>query len=196
MRFVAQALRVDLVNVLGAGVVQEGPCERMRHCDRGQVGATPVDLTLRSMPREIDVAPVSPERFRGVLPAARFEEFEGAVRAARELLGGRVVWNVNSTARGGGVVELLLPLIGYARGAGVDARWMAIEGPPEFFAITKRIHNRLHGSQGDGGALDEAARRVYERVLADNAAAFAERVREGDLVILHDPQTAGLVEAM
>jgi trehalose synthase len=148
------------------------------------------------MPQQIDISPLSPERFRAILPAERIDAFDQGAREARELLDGHVVWNVNSTARGGGVVELLLPLIAYARGAGVDARWMVIDGPPEFFTLTKRIHNRLHGAQGDGGALDETARQLYERVLADNAAAFADRVREGDVVILHDPQTAGLVEAM
>jgi trehalose synthase len=139
---------------------------------------------------------MAPERFRSLLPPDRFEAFERGVREARELLDGRVVWNVNSTARGGGVVELLRPLVAYARGAGVDARWLVIDGTPEFFEVTKRIHNRLHGAPGDGGPLDEDARRVYERVLADNVAAFAGRVREGDVVILHDPQTAGMVEAL
>jgi trehalose synthase len=148
------------------------------------------------MAREIDVSPMSTERFGDVLPPARLEAFERGVAEARRLLGGRVVWNVNSTARGGGVVELLFPLIAYARGAGVEARWLVIDGPPEFFTITKRIHNRLHGSQGDAGALDEPQRELYERVLADNAAAFGARVRDGDVVILHDPQTAGLVDAM
>jgi trehalose synthase len=148
------------------------------------------------MPQEIDVSPLSPDRFRDVLAPDRLEEFEQGAREARDLLAERVVWNVNSTARGGGVVELLFPLIGYARGVGVDARWIVIDGPPEFFTVTKRIHNRLHGAQGDGGELDDAARELYERVLAANAEEFAPRVREGDVVILHDPQTAGLVEAM
>jgi trehalose synthase len=149
-----------------------------------------------AMPHEIDISPMSPERFLHVLEPDQFEAFQEGAREARELLDGRAVWNVNSTARGGGVVELLLPLVAYARGAGVDARWVVIDGPAEFFVLTKRIHNRLHGAQGDGGALDEAARELYERVLADNAAAFADRVHEGDVVILHDPQTAGLVDAM
>jgi trehalose synthase len=112
------------------------------------------------------------------------------------LLDGRVVWNVNSTSHGGGVVELLGPLVAYARGAGVDARWMVIDGTPRFFVVTKRIHNRLHGAEGDGAALDEDARRIYEQALAENVAAFAGRVREGDVVILHDPQTAGMAQAL
>ena len=92
-----------------------------------------------------------------------------------------------------GVVELLRPLVGYARGAGVDARWLVIDGSPEFFAITKRIHNRLHGAEGDGGPLDDSAREVYEAVLEQNTAAITGRVRAGDVVIVHDPQPAGMV---
>jgi trehalose synthase len=148
------------------------------------------------MPLEVDVAPMSPERFRSVLGPDRYEAFVRAAREGRELLRGRVVWNVNSTPSGGGVVELLRPLVAYARGAGADVRWVVIDGTPEFFAVTKRIHNRLHGAPGDGGPLDEDARRVYEDVLAANAAALVPRVRPGDVVIVHDPQPAGLTQAL
>jgi trehalose synthase len=144
---------------------------------------------------EVEISSMSPERFRSVLAPEQFEAFERGVEEARELLAGRVVWNVNSTARGGGVVELLESLVPYARGAGVDTRWVVIEGPPEFFAVTKRIHNRLHGTVGDGGPLDDAVRRIYEAALAGNAAEFSARVREGDIVIIHDPQPAGLIRA-
>src|SRR3954471_11790672 len=98
---------------------------------------------------EVELSPMDTERFRSVLPRSRFEEFERRAAEGRALFDGRVVWNINSTAQGGGVVELLHSLVPYARGAGVDARWVVIEGSPEFFAITKRIHNRLHGAQGD-----------------------------------------------
>jgi trehalose synthase len=148
------------------------------------------------MPQEVQTGVRDPERFRAVLPPDRFEEFSRKTEEARELLRDRVVWNVNSTAKGGGVVELLRPLVAYARGAGIDTRWLVIDGSPGFFEVTKRIHNHLHGSKGDGGALDDRARRVYEDVLAENVAAFGERVHEGDVVILHDPQTAGMAEAM
>jgi trehalose synthase len=151
-----------------------------------------VELT----PQEIDVPIRHPERFRAVLPPGRFEEFERGAAEARELLAGRAVWNVNSTARGGGVVELLRPLLGYARGAGIDARWLVIDGSPAFFELTKRIHNHLHGSPGDGGALDDQARRIYEDVLAENLAALAPRIRRDDVVILHDPQPAGMTPAL
>ncbi|MGZ6989347.1 MAG: glycosyltransferase, partial [Thermoanaerobaculia bacterium] len=148
------------------------------------------------MPQEIDVPVRDPELFRRVLPAKRFEELRRVSQEARELLSGRVVWNVNSTGRGGGVAELLRPLVGYARGAGVDARWVVIDGSREFFDLTKRIHNRLHGAPGDVSPLDEQARRLYEDVLAANLASFAPRVREGDVILLHDPQTAGMAPSL
>jgi trehalose synthase len=144
---------------------------------------------------DVDISSMSPERFRTVLAPERFDAFERGIQEARRLLDGRVVWNVNSTARGGGVAELLESLVAYARGAGVDVRWVVIEGTPDFFVVTKRIHNRLHGSAGDGGALDEEARRIYERALAANVAELVERVRPGDVVIVHDPQPAGLIDA-
>ena len=106
-----------------------------------------------------------------------------------------MIWNVNSTAKGGGVVEMLRPLLGYCRGAGVDARWAVISGQPEFFAITKRIHNRLHGFEGDGGPLGDAEREVYEKTLAASAEELSRLVHPQDVVILHDPQTAGLAAA-
>jgi trehalose synthase len=148
------------------------------------------------VPYEVEIPSVDPARFRAVLPPERFEQFQRGTALARELLAGCVVWNVNSTAKGGGVVELLRPLVAYARGAGVDARWLVIDGTAEFFDVTKRIHNQLHGVVGDGGPLDGRARRVYEDALAENVAALGGRMREGDVVILHDPQTAGMVQAM
>jgi trehalose synthase len=144
---------------------------------------------------QVEISSMSPDRFEAVLDPERFEAFERGVDEARELLDGRVVWNVNSTARGGGVVELLESLVAYARGAGVDVRWGVIEGSPEFFTVTKRIHNRLHGAEGDGGALDDEAHRIYQQTAEVNLKAFAARVRDGDVVIVHDPQPAGLIEA-
>src|SRR5919109_491742 len=144
---------------------------------------------------EVEISSMSPDRFEAVLAPERFAAFQRGVDEARGLLDGRVVWNVNSTARGGGVVELLESLVAYARGAGVDVRWGVIEGSPEFSTSSSRTHNRLHGAAGDGGALDDEAHRIYERTAEVNLKAFAERVRDGDVVIVHDPQPAGLIEA-
>lgn len=142
---------------------------------------------------EVRVAPIGRDRIEFAIGADRLREFEPHAEAARRLLKGRVVWNINSTALGGGVAEMLQPLIGYARGLDIDMRWAVIDGDPEFFDITKRIHNNLHGDAGDGGALGDEQRRHYDQVMARNLAAWADTVRPGDIVICHDPQTAGLV---
>lgn len=120
-------------------------------------------------------------------------ELAEAIRGATEVLGSRTVVNVNSTAVGGGVAELLATLLGYARGGGVATRWFVVEGDPAFFDVTKRIHNGLYGAPGAGGALGAAEDEVYRRTLDRNAAAIDGRVVPGDVVMLHDPQTAGLV---
>ncbi len=138
------------------------------------------------------VPAMAPERFASVLSPGEYEALLDLVKHAARELHGRVIWNVNSTAKGGGVVEMLRPLLGYCRGAGVDARWVVISGQPQFFAITKRLHNRLHGFAGDGGPLSAAERHVYEQTLAAGAEELAALVRPRDIVILHDPQTAGL----
>lgn len=142
------------------------------------------------------VPAMAPERFSSVLSPREYEALSGLVTHAARELHGRVIWNVNSTAKGGGVVEMLRPLLGYCRGAGVDARWEVISGEPEFFAITKRLHNRLHGFAGDGGPLGAAERQVYERTLEASAEELVGLVRPRDIVILHDPQTAGLAAAV
>lgn len=136
--------------------------------------------------------PLAPERFREVLSAEQADAFQRAVIRAGDAFAGRVIWNVNSTANGGGVAELLHSLIAYARGAQVDARWVVIEGNPDFFRVTKRIHNRLHGAAGDGGDLGDAERAVFEAVADANAAELITLIAPGDVVLLHDPQTAAM----
>jgi trehalose synthase len=131
--------------------------------------------------------------FDGVLAPDGAEVLHRAEWLGREELAGRRVWNVSSTSRGGGVAEMLTTVLAYARGAGVDARWAVVCAEASFFAITKRIHNRLHGFEGDGGPLGEAERAVYEAELAPNGVDFGALLEPGDVVILHDPQTAGLI---
>ncbi len=145
---------------------------------------------------QVDLRTYSLNRFRDVVEADAFERALAVLERSRDLLSGRTVWHVNSTAEGGGVAEMLRSLLAYARGAGIDARWGVIEGEPEFFRITKRLHHSLHGSTGDGSPLGAQASRVYGEVLRPNIEAFLEDVRPGDAVFLHDPQTAGMAPAL
>ena len=143
--------------------------------------------------KEVDIAPLPTERYETVLAPERVAEFQKDRELARGLFEGRTIWNVNSTASGGGVAEMLRSLLAYARGAGVDARWLVIPGTPEFFAVTKRIHNHLHDFEGDGGELGDNERREYEAALKDSGEELCSIVKPRDIVLLHDPQTAGLV---
>jgi trehalose synthase len=143
--------------------------------------------------REVTIDAVPLDRLASLLDPERVARMTEYAERARDLLRDRTVWNVNATASGGGVAEMLQALLAYSRGAGVDTRWLVLDGTPEFFRLTKRIHNNLHGSPGDGGPLGDAERATYEDVLAGNLEQLSERVRPGDVVLLHDPQTAGLV---
>ncbi len=127
-----------------------------------------------------------------VIGRQRHERLLAAAADVRQRLAGRTVWNVNSTAVGGGVAEMLQCLVGYVQDLDIPIRWLVISGDAEFFAITKRLHNHLHGDVGDGGPLGPAAGRHYSHVLDGSAAELLKRVRPGDVVLLHDPQTAGL----
>jgi trehalose synthase len=133
------------------------------------------------------------DSFASILPPERYALLLDSIGKSRKLLADRVVWNVNSTATGGGVAEMLVSLLAYAHGAGVDARWVVISGNDAFFTVTKRIHNQLHSAAGDGGQLGDAERRVYEDALGRNIEALLRMVRPRDVVIVHDPQPAGLV---
>jgi trehalose synthase len=144
--------------------------------------------------QEVDVQALDVARLEALIGPERATRFQEVARTAREMLTGRRVINVNSTATGGGVAELLQTLLAYARGVGIDVRWAVIKGDPPFFAITKRLHNHLYGTAGDGGPLGASEREHYERVLASNSSDLVTTIRPGDLVVLHDPQTAGLVD--
>jgi trehalose synthase len=128
-----------------------------------------------------------------VLAPGRYDELTSKVapRFAR-LLGHRAVVNVNSTAQGGGVAEMLHSLVPMARSLGEDARWVVIDGDPDFFAFTKRLHNLLHGHPGDGLGISEADAARYADVAAHNAQELRAVSTDDDIVVVHDPQTAGL----
>ena len=103
------------------------------------------------------------------------------------------MWNVNSTATGGGVAEMLQVLVGYILGAGVAVRWLVIAGDPAVLLDhqahpqpSPRCPRRRGRARRRGGAPHTSPSQTA------NAGAIAPQVRPGDVVILHDPQTAGL----
>ena len=136
------------------------------------------------------------EELAGLLDPVRAETFLSTAALARKALAGRIIWNINSTASGGGVAEMLQVLLAYARGAEVDTHWLVLDGDPQFFEITKALHNALHGSLIGRTGFGADDRAHYERVMQANLAQLRDRVRPGDVVLLHDPQTAGLAAGL
>ena len=146
--------------------------------------------------KDVDLGSTPIERLAGLLLPERREHLDEVIRWGSELVDGRTVWHVNATASGGGVAEMLLALLAYTKGVGIDSRWVVLDGTSDFFTMTKRIHNLLHGSDGDGGELGDDERTLYEEVLRGETQQLVDRVDEGDVVILHDPQTAGMAHAL
>ncbi|TNC21015.1 glycosyltransferase [Amycolatopsis alkalitolerans] len=144
----------------------------------------------------VPIAALPLERFAPVIGDPAYRRLMDRFARGRDLLGGHAMWNVNSTARGGGVAEMLVSLLAYGRGAGIDARWEVIRGDEAFFTVTKRIHNHLHGAAGDGRPLDGEARAVYEAVTRAAGEDLANRIVPGDVVLLHDPQTVGMIPVL
>ena len=145
------------------------------------------EVEVKALPLALLASILTPERARRLSQAA--------VRA-QVAFGDRTIWHVNATAHGGGVAEMLQTLLAYGRGAQVENRWLVLDGEPEFFAITKRLHNLLHGVRGDGGPLGENERACYERVIGTNVAEMLALIDSRDIVLLHDPQTAGMIDGL
>ena len=143
--------------------------------------------------RRVEVTAIDPRRLEPLIGRERIASMIAAADALNGRLDGRRLVNVNSTASGGGVAELLRTLVGYALGVGVECEWRVIDGDPEFFRITKRVHNGLYGSAGDGGELGAGERAEYVKAVGRNVSAIGSSVRPGDLVIVHDPQPAPLI---
>ena len=103
-------------------------------------------------------------------------------------LGGRIIQNINSTATGGGVAEILNRMIPLLNQLGVNARWDVIKGGEKFFNTTKKFHNALHGVQTDFSP-DE-----LEHFLEVNRQNALEMDLCGDIIFIHDPQPIALIE--
>jgi len=105
-----------------------------------------------------------------------------------ERLKGKSVQNINSTATGGGVAEILSRMVPLLRELGIDAHWDVIKGNEKFFTVTKEMHNALHGLNV------EVSKDDLEYFLEVNRQNQEEMDLFGDIVFIHDPQPIGLVE--
>ncbi|MBT0653439.1 glycosyltransferase [Geomobilimonas luticola] len=128
----------------------------------------------------------------------KLEAYEGIVgtaviRQLRQLgdkLAGKRVVHVNSTREGGGVAEILAWMVPLMEDLGLDARWEVITGSGDFFSVTKSIHN---GLQGFPLTISSAGWQTYQDVNAVNFERMRPLLEDADVVIIHDPQPAPLL---
>ncbi len=102
-------------------------------------------------------------------------------------LSGKVIQNINSTFTGGGVAEILSRMVPLLRQLGVDARWDVIKGSQEFFQVTKKFHNALHGRE------ERLSPQEFSLFMETNQKNMEELDLYGDFIFVHDPQPIALV---
>ncbi|VVB72379.1 Trehalose synthase [uncultured archaeon] len=105
-----------------------------------------------------------------------------------EKLKGKSITNINSTAVGGGVAEILTRMIPLLKELGVDVRWDVIKGNERFFRITKDLHNAMHGVNLD---ITEEDWNYFLEINRQNA---DDMDLTSDIIMVHDPQPIALVE--
>ncbi len=134
------------------------------------------------MPHRYDLATI--EDYRPLIGAAVVER----IREKAEMLRGLHVAHINSTYYGGGVAEILSPLTLLMNSVGIMTGWRVIQGAPDFFSITKKMHNALQG-----GAINLSPRkcRIYEDIVYENA--VRNHLHDHDFVVVHDPQPLPMV---
>lgn len=105
-----------------------------------------------------------------------------------ERLKGKVIQHINSTSVGGGVAEILNRMVPLLGELGVDSRWDLIKGGAQFFDVTKKFHNALHGRPQD------ITDRDLEIFMETTEANVGLMNTYGDIVFIHDPQPIGLIK--
>ena len=109
------------------------------------------------------------------------------LRLLANRLSGKVIQNINSTFTGGGVAEILTRMIPLLLELGIDARWNIVKGSDDFFQVTKKFHNALHGKAESITAEDFS---IFQEVSRKN---IEDLQLNGDVIFVHDPQPIALV---
>jgi trehalose synthase len=149
----------------------------------------PPDISTVVYSALLDVRPFATpplEDYARIIGPARAERLQ---RAAERLRGLRIL-ELNATAQGGGVAEMLFSSVPFLNGLGVATDWRVISGSDEFFECTKGLHNLLQGMKG---TVTPQMRSAYDCSIAE----MARRDITGgqfDIVIVNDPQPFGLAQ--
>ena len=126
----------------------------------------------------------TPKSFEDYRPLVGDEPIDEIYRLVEPLRGSRIL-HVNATARGGGVVEILSWMVPLMNDLGIHTEWRIMEGAPEFYQVSKALHNSLQGMEMEWTPDMWDTWQLYNRRTAE--------LMEGDydFVVVHDPQPAG-----
>lgn len=102
-------------------------------------------------------------------------------------LSGKSVQHINSTAVGGGVAEILNQMVPFLKELGVETRWDVIKGGEQFFNVTKKIHNALHGK------AEDITSEMWDTFWMTGEKNSQELACSSDIVFVHDPQPIALI---
>ncbi len=110
------------------------------------------------------------------------------IQKLAERFSGRSFLHVNSTKSGGGVAEILQRMVAILKRLGINTRWEILRGDTRFFEITKKIHNSLQGS------IERITKEMWQHYYEVNRQNAENISLDADLVLIHDPQPAPLIE--
>ncbi len=110
------------------------------------------------------------------------------LRLVASRLKGKSIQHINSTAVGGGVAEILNRITPLLQQLEIDTRWDVIKGGEQFFEVTKKFHNALHGQSV------EIADRDFDIFMETSRENLKELNPCGDIVFVHDPQPIAMVQ--
>lgn len=140
--------------------------------------------------RRKGLQPFSASPIESYVPIVGEERVEELQKLAKKLKGVKIL-EVNSTAVGGGVAEMLYSQVPFLNQLGLEDEWKVMSGRESFYRVTKTIHNLL---QGKKGIFSPPMVKEYYRVLKENADIYAGDYKNysPDITIVHDPQPLGL----
>lgn len=156
------------------------------HFDEENVVQPVVSAMQEVLPSEL----VTLEDYERIAPQ---NDFALLRELAHRFQGKKLVF-INATPRGGGVALMRHALIRLMRLFSINVHWYNLLPKKEAFDITKtKFHNVLQAVTNSETVLMEEEKAVYDAWTRENAQALEEVFRQTDVVVIDDPQPAGLI---
>ena len=141
-------------------------------------------MTTMGSLQEVRIQPKNVEDYIDIVGKDKIDELKNI---AQKLKNKRIL-NINATAYGGGVAELLKTQVGIMLNLGLNVDWYVMTAPQEFYGVTKLFHNTL---QGNPQILTEEEKEIYLETVKKNAESLEKNY---DIILVHDPQPLAMID--